>query len=914
MVSSSLKSELFFDLVYNLGDDSNEEDILAKSIPKYLRKLNCFVACVLKVKSDGSFEDKFILPHVFRKNAAWKEIRAEFIEMSAGTKKCAEVIYKDSYFYGFHLATYGCLILGRKKRFEAIFQYELIPIVNFLGKTLVQIVESQLRHASELQLQRERNLLRTIINNIPINVYAKDLELKKILANKTELEFLGVEKEEDVLGTTDEAWFSEEFAAIGLKDDIQVLSTGDPILNEEKKISDSDGNVKDVIVSKLPLIDEENYILGLVGMTFDITERKQSERQLQIQEEKYRNIISNINIGLLEVDTQDRVIFCNHSFEEMSGYTLEEIKGKKGSKILAAGKNRKLVERQNAQRLLGESDSYEVLVRNKRGEARWWLVSGAPNYNDKGEIIGSVGINLDITAQKRLEIQLENALEQAQAAAEAKEAFLANMSHEIRTPLNGIIGMVRELRKEALNPKQKQQVNSAYKATRHLLAIINNILDITKIEAGELQLEARHFALKSLLDDVNSILKPDADKKQILLSTSIDDQLTDVLIGDETRLRQILINLAGNSIKFTEKGKVSIACKTLKSNNKKQTIQISVQDTGIGMEEDFIQKVFHKFQQEDASTSRRFGGTGLGLFITKELVDLMGGNIQVKSIKGIGTEINITLSLPIGDAAHIENKELLTDNLSLNKAKILLVEDNEMNCMVARNTLELLDVVISDVENGRQAIELLKQESFDLILMDIQMPIMGGMEATKIIRNELKINTPIIALSANAFKSEIEACKAIGMNDYITKPFEEKTLIQTVLKFFKIKAESLQYKPESEVLVEKELYSLTKLREMSRGNEDFVEKMLRLFVDIVPKSIAKIQIAHKAHDLDTISQTTHKLKPSVNHLNILSLQEPIRILEKLNHSQHTQAELNALVQTVIQTLQEVVQQIQTNEL
>jgi len=509
---------------------------------------------------------------------------------------------------------------------------------------------------------------------------------------------------------------------------------------------------------------------------------------------------------------------------------------------------------------------------------------------------------------------LETAKLLAESASKAKEAFLTNMSHEIRTPLNGIIGMVRELQKEELTQKQRNHIDRTNKASKHLLQIINNILDIAKIEAGELQLETRHFSLKELLNDVNSILKAQADVKNINFSVYIDETVSEAFIGDEARLRQILINLAGNAIKFTEKGEVSIQCCGGKINKQRQKVFLTIKDTGIGMDEAYTNKLFQKFQQEDASVTRKFGGTGLGMVITKELVELMNGTIEVQSAKGVGTEINISLTIPIGKTNCIEKKEIPIHTLSLNKAKLLLVEDNEMNRLVASNTLALLDVEIAEAENGKQAIELLKEKSFDLILMDIQMPVMDGMEATRVIRNELKIDTPVIALSANAFKSEIDVCKAIGMNDYVTKPFEEKDLIKTILKYCKVASREIPDLSGKKQEPQDQLYDLTQLRAMSRGKEEFVQQMLQVFINTATSAVSEIQEAFHTNVLQTIHKTAHRIKPSIDNMGIFSLKEDIRTLEKFSLEEKGRPELEKLIQKVTETLNEVVEKIKSEEL
>ncbi|PCJ94024.1 MAG: hypothetical protein COA50_12745 [Flavobacteriaceae bacterium] len=642
-----------------------------------------------------------------------------------------------------------------------------------------------------------------------------------------------------------------------------------------------------------------------------------SNKRLKLQEEKYRNIISNMNLGLLEVDNKGIIQFCNQSFTEISGFDLDEIKGKIAANLFFTDHKDGVVQGVDVIHPENTTESLEILTKNKRGEARWWLISLAPNFNDKNQPIGSIGIYLDITKQKRLENELEEALLKSQKASESKELFLTNMSHEIRTPLNGIIGMIRELDKGQMSNKQRGYVNSAKKASRHLLSVVTNILEITKIEAGELQLVPEHFGIQELLDDVAAMLKPQMKHKDISLNINIGENVSEAFIGDEPRIRQILLNLAGNAIKFTEKGEVVIDCVGFRKSKSKQELSFTISDTGIGMDDKYMTTIFKKFQQEDPSISRKFGGTGLGLFITKKLVDLMGGNLQVYSVKGKGTEMQVRLPLPIGTLSIVSKREVYVANESLDSARVLLVEDHEMNRLVAANTLNLLNVEITEATNGLEAVRLLKKETFDLILMDIQMPIMSGMDATKIIRNELKIKTPIIALSANAFKSEIDACMKIGMNDYVTKPYEEQDLLRVVVKHHKT---AIKERKQKRTPTEKDSnegnkpYNLRMLNEMSRGDANFVHRMLSLFVDTTPMYLKQINTFYKENDIVGLKKVAHKIKPSIDNMGITSIKQDVRDIEHFDKKEQSLKDLKLLIDKVNEVLVAVVKQLKEKEL
>jgi signal transduction histidine kinase/CheY-like chemotaxis protein/HPt (histidine-containing phosphotransfer) domain-containing protein len=513
-----------------------------------------------------------------------------------------------------------------------------------------------------------------------------------------------------------------------------------------------------------------------------------------------------------------------------------------------------------------------------------------------------------INRHKKIEKELEKALITTKETAASKEAFISNMSHEMRTPLNGIIGMIRELNKEKLTIEQQSYVDNAYKASKHLLSIINNVLDLSKIKAGELKLSSNHFDFKEELNNVSTILQGQAAAKEINFSCTISPECSNIYIGDPTRIRQILINLLGNSIKFTDKGFVSINIKKTNSYSASEDLLITISDSGMGMDQNYLKNIFTKFQQEDASSSRKHSGTGLGMAITKELIDLMKGSIKIESSKNIGTSIFIKINLPLGDLSKIKESTNKIVSKGLEDTNILLVEDNEINRYVAYNALKNHVKSISEAENGREAIELIKGNKYDLILMDLQMPEMSGLEATHVIREDLKLNIPIVALTANAFKSEIEKCIHAGMNNYIAKPFNEKQLITIIQKEINnIKKESASQKNK---ISKSKLYNLDNLHEMSRGDKNFVSNMIQLFIKNIPISIRTIESAIIKKDITTINKIAHKIKPSLLNLGISSIYEDVKTLEKYTIDEDDSFEnINVIFSKVKTTLEIIIESL-----
>lgn len=506
-----------------------------------------------------------------------------------------------------------------------------------------------------------------------------------------------------------------------------------------------------------------------------------------------------------------------------------------------------------------------------------YLEFNSVNLNHKEGIDGLILDCRDINQRKKDAAELLR-------AQKAKERFLANMSHEIRTPINGIAGMMTLLGETNLTEEQKKYFNAIKTSTDNLKVIINDILDISVIESGKLKFEKIGFNIKHQLQSIIEPFLHQAHEKNIYLKYDVAENVNRVVLGDPVRLYQVLINLISNALKFTDKGGIQVSIKCSKKDGDQLIATFEISDTGIGIAQEKLKTIFESFSQADESVTRKYGGTGLGLAICKQLVELQNGSIGVSSSENKGT--TFTFSIPYQEGEHKDliiekeqSKASQEEYASLESVSILLVEDNDINRMYAANILKNWNCKFDVAENGYIAIEKLKKTKYDLILMDIQMPVMDGIEATKVIRQNFPdpINKiPIIALTANVIKGDPEKYKKAGMNAYLSKPFLPKSLYNTIVEY----ANQNIIDQKNTQASDTQIINLKFLKKMSNDDNDFISELITAFIEATPSSIVDMKKQYKKQQWDELSGTAHKIKPSVKLMGITVMHDLIIELEE----------------------------------
>jgi len=495
----------------------------------------------------------------------------------------------------------------------------------------------------------------------------------------------------------------------------------------------------------------------------------------------YQYAIDETSIVVI-TNSKGIIIYANKQFFEISKYSYEEVLGKNHSIVSSGHHSSEFFKEMWSKIQAGKIFNAEFKNKNKHGEIYWVNNTIVPFKDENDKIYQYVSIKKDVSDSKKLNNTLGSLVDKLKLAKENQSQFLSNMSHEIRTPMNGVIGMTRLLQKTSLNNEQKKYTDAIFTSSNNLIVIINEILDFSKIEAGKLTIEHTPFSIHQKLIIWNETLGVSAKDKNINLEINLNENVPEHLIGDPVRLSQIIYNLGGNAIKFTQNGNVTINIFIENIKDNIVNLQVDVIDDGIGINKDKFDSIFSSFAQANPNTTRKYGGTGLGLTITKQLIELQDGKIWITSEVGKGSTFSFTIPYSIDNKRR--NITLATQhNISCDNLKglnILLVEDHEINQLLAITILENWNSIVDVAENGLIAVEKVKENNYDVILMDINMPEMDGYGATKEIRNTLNDNTPIIALTASALISDNHKCYDAGMNDFISKPFNPELLLTKI--------------------------------------------------------------------------------------------------------------------------------------
>jgi PAS domain S-box-containing protein len=634
----------------------------------------------------------------------------------------------------------------------------------------------------------EHLLLSKLIEHMPVALFAKDAtkDYEWMLLNSEAEKVFGFTRE-FALGKKNQELFSKEEADFFQKIDVKTMTERKAVNVPVERITTERGSFLAHAI-KVPIYDEHGNPRILLGLIEDITEKKSNEENFHL----FERIVSHAHSPILITDVHDnKILYVNPAFTKLTGYVPEEVIDTSDANPLAgiAVQHKKMHNEMDTAPPKGtRSGEYVGIAKN---ENEFWVSYEIfPVPDESGDIRYNVSIQRDITKLKEQEETLRQAAITADAANHAKSEFLANMSHEIRTPMNGIIGTASLIMDTPLSERQREYVNVIEKSARALLDIICDILDFSKIEANRATLDYRTFDVSRSLREQIYLMTPVASQNNLSLQIDIDQCIPRWLLGDETRIRQIIINLVGNALKFTKSGGIHVMVEMISGSGEDPVrVKISVKDTGPGIPEDKQALLFEPFYQVSSGTTKTIGGTGLGLAICKKFCHMMGGEIGVVSSVGQGANFWFTAALPlpseqqIAEALKADMEAGQNVAVRFNPLHILVAEDVATNQFVIKNILAAIGCTCEIAANGKIAVEMHANNHYDLVLMDCHMPVMDGFEATGLIKGSTK-NTPIIALTANAMKEDREKSLAAGMDDFISKPVGKQDLIKAFNKWF----------------------------------------------------------------------------------------------------------------------------------
>ena len=753
---------------------------------------------------------------------------------------------------------------------------------------------------SRKEMANARRLLLDFLNNIPYQVIMLNKHHRIVMINKAFADEINATPEE-VIGKFYDECIDEKLDRIVGESNEYVIENQKSISFQES-MTNQNGQLSVVSVTKFPVYDfngEFSYI-GIV--VIDVTETVNRENELidaRIESERSRQLLQgfmdNATFAMFAKDLEGNYVLANKKKQEY----LQSFNKSTSDGSSKTNENTKYISDLEDSRVISANKPLVFYATNthENGFVEYIKTVKFPLYDKQGNIISVGGISNDITDMVIREKELKSAKQKAEKAATAQERFLASMSHDMRTPLNGIVGMINLLNETSLSPEQNEYVEAMKVSSTSLRVLINDILDISKIQAGKLNIECVLFKLTEVVTTVNEIFKPEASKKNIDFTIEIAPGTPLWLEGDPIRLSQILNNLIGNAIKFTSRGFVQLHIQHSWIDHKQLTLEFEVSDTGIGISRYDMNKLFQPFAQAGTDISRIYGGTGLGLYICKNLIELQNGKIEASSLINVGSKFKFSIPYKI-----ISDKDALKLNSNTvsntppatvelpESLRCLIVEDNVINQKVAYFALKKNGIAADLANNGKEAVEILQKQPtrYDFILMDIQMPEMDGYQATKMIRNSLIIkDLPIIAMTASALKGEHERCIEAGMNDFIPKPFMIEELMYVIrhLNIKKATTEShrtaLNKETKDQIQADTEpLFSMSNIDEI--GDPTITLEIINEFLATVPTGLDSLmEELTGTIDWKLVEQKAHKLKGAVAVFQIKKMMEKLSAIEKM---------------------------------
>ena len=741
---------------------------------------------------------------------------------------------------------------------------------------------------------------------VTINTHGKITDMNQALANIT-----GMSREK-LTGTDFFDYFTEPQKA---REVYQEVFAKGSVADSPLILRHTNGKLTDVLFNGSVYKDEKGNVLGVVIVARDVTAQK---------------LLSKYSLSLIEasrdplftINSEGKISDMNNASVKITHVSREKLIGTEFSKYFTEPEKA----REGYQQVFAKGFVEDYPLTMMDGKLTDVLFNGSVYKDDRGKVLGAVVVARVITEQKRIEKELiearvfaelateiaeesksnaESATKIAENAVKTKQQFLSNMSHEIRTPMNAIIGFTKVVLKTDLTAKQKEYLTAIKMSGDALIVLINDILDLAKVDSGKMSFEAIPFKLELSISAMLHLFETKIQEKNLELVREYDKNIPEVLVGDPVRLHQIILNLVSNAVKFTTKGKITVNVRLVSENNEEATIEFSVSDTGIGIAENKLDHIFENFHQASSGTSRLYGGTGLGLAIVKQLVEPQGGTIHVESKVQEGSTFSFTLTFKkTNEEVNLEIEPEEIDK-EIRTIRILVVEDIPLNQLLMKTILDDLGFERDIAENGKIAIEKLKTNSYDIILMDLQMPEMNGFEATEYIRNTMKSKIPIIALTADVTTVDLTKCKAIGMNDYVSKPVNEKLLYHKIISLIK-KPSSLTVKTinnpnnqNSDNDDKKMKYiNLNYLNKQTKSNPALMMEMITLYLKQTPSLIDTMKQSLQDKDWNSLQAAAHKMIPSFSIMGIHLDYE--NMAKKVNEYANTQIQTETIHDLVVQ--------------